>query len=150
MNIEQALSRKGNFRNENHKAVVNVQFSGLWLQEKMSGDLEHYNLSYPQYNIIRILYRAGEPLSTLQIRHSMMDKMSDTSRIVDRLIAKKFVKKTVSKKDKRLVDVVLSSKGKKLIKKLEIELDPLIDKLTSNLTPQEAKKLNLLLDKMRG
>jgi DNA-binding MarR family transcriptional regulator len=49
-----------------------------------------------------------------------------------------------------LVDVVLSSKGKKLIKKLEIELDPLIDKLTSNLTPQEAKKLNLLLDKMCG
>jgi DNA-binding MarR family transcriptional regulator len=45
---------------------------------------------------------------------------------------------------------VLSSKGKKLIKKLEIELDPLIDKLTSNLTPQEVKKLNLLLDKMRG
>ncbi len=98
MNIEQALSRKGNFRNENHKAVVNVQFSGLLLQEKMSGGLEHYNLSYPQYNIIRILYRAGEPLSTLQIRHRMMDKMSDTSRIVDRLIAKKFVKNLLAKK----------------------------------------------------
>lgn len=150
MNIEHALNREGNFRNENHKAVVNIQFSGLWLQEKMSKDLLHYNLSYPQYNIIRILHRAGTPLSTLQIRQRMMDKMSDTSRIVDRLVEKKLVKKTISKKDKRLVDVVLSAKGKALIKILEKEIDPKVDKLTGKLTTAEAKILNTLLDKMRG
>jgi DNA-binding MarR family transcriptional regulator len=150
MNLEQALNRKGKFRNENHKAVVNTHFSGLWVQEKMSGYLKPYNLSNPQYNIIRILDRAGTPLSTLQIRHRMMDKMSDTSRIVDRLVAKKLVKKTISKKDKRLVDVVLSAKGKALVKTLETEVDPKVDELTGLLTPAEANLLNNLLDKMRG
>lgn len=150
MNIEQVLSREGKFRNENHKAAVNIHFSGLWLQEKMARYLKLYDLSNPQYNILRILNRASTPLSTLQIRQQMMDKMSDSSRIVDRLVAKKLIKKTINKKDKRLVDVVLSTNGKELIRKLEKEIDPKVDALTSQLTTQEAKLLNILLDKMRG
>jgi DNA-binding MarR family transcriptional regulator len=150
MNIEEALSRTGQFRNQHHKAAVNVHYSGLWLQEQMATYLKAYDLSNPQYNIMRILDRAGTPLSTLQIRQRMMDKMSDTSRIVDRLVAKKLVNKTISKKDKRLVDVVLSAKGKALIKLLEKEIDPKVDTLTNLLTAQEAKLLNNLLDKMRG
>jgi DNA-binding MarR family transcriptional regulator len=150
MNIEKALNRKGKFRNEHHKAAVNIHFSGLWVQENMSHYLEIHNLSNPQYNIIRILNRAGKPLSTLQIRQQMMDKMSDTSRIVDRLVTKKLVRKTTSKKDKRLVDVVLSAKGKELVKKLEQEIDPKVDALVSKLSLKEAKTLNILLDKMRG
>lgn len=148
MTLEQELNRQ--FRNQNHKVTVNVHYSGLWVQEKMSKLLENYQLTNQQYNIIRILGRAEEPLSTLQLRRRMMDKMSDTSRIVDRLVLKGLVKKTTSKKDRRLVDIVLSQKGKDLIKKLEREMDNKVDKLTGKLSAQEAYQLNLLLDKMRG
>lgn len=150
MGIEKDLDREGQFRNLHHMVAVNVHFSGLWVQEKMTYLLEPYNLTNQQYNIIRILGRAGKPLTTLQLRQRMMDKMSDTSRIVDRLILKKLVKKTVSKKDKRLVDVVLTAKAKKLIKKLEKDVDVKLDAMCKTLSPSEAKVLNKLLDKMRG
>ncbi|MBX9784434.1 MAG: MarR family transcriptional regulator [Chitinophagaceae bacterium] len=148
MSIEQELNRQ--FRNQNHKVTVNIHYSGLWVQEKMNAMLANYQLTNQQYNMLRILGRAEEPFSTLQLRKHMMDKMSDTSRIVDRLVIKGLVKKTTSKKDRRLVDVVLSQKGKDLIKKLERELDNKVDKLTSKLSPKEALQLNILLDKMRS
>jgi DNA-binding MarR family transcriptional regulator len=79
----------------------------------------------------------------------MLDKMSDTSRIVDRLIAKGLVKKAVSKTDRRLVDVVISEKGKKLLERMDRLQDDL-DKITGNLTLKEAATLSRLLDKLRG
>ena len=150
MNIETTLKRKGQFRNEHHKAVVNVNYSGIWVQEQLTNMLSIFNLSYQQYNILRIIDRSEEPLSTLQIRERMMDRMSDTSRIVDRMIVKGLLKKTTSKKDKRLVDVALSPKGKTLIKRLEKEFDCYVDQITARLSAKEAKQLNNLLDKMRG
>jgi DNA-binding MarR family transcriptional regulator len=150
MGIEKDLHREGQFRNSHNMVLVNVLFSGIWLQEKMTRLLEPYQLTIQQYNTIKILGRAGTPLTTLQLRHRMMDKMSDTSRIVDRLILKGFLKKTISKKDKRLVDVVLTAKAKKLIKEFEKKLDVKLDALCNNLSETEAKTLNKLLDKMRG
>ena len=78
----------------------------------------------------------------------MLDKMSDTSRIVDRLIVKELVKKTVCNKDKRLVDVTITDKGLKLLKKLDAEHD-LMDDILSNLTESESEQLSHLLDKLR-
>jgi DNA-binding MarR family transcriptional regulator len=150
MNIETTLNRKGQFRNEYHKAVVNVNYTGIWVQEQLTQMLSTFNLSYQQYNILRIVGRSEKPLSTLQIRELMMDRMSDTSRIVDRMIIKQLLVKSINKKDKRLVDITLSAKGKKLIQTLETEFDSKVDKLTAALTPKEAKQLNSLLDKMRG
>jgi DNA-binding MarR family transcriptional regulator len=102
-----------------------------------------------QFNILRILRGAGKPLSTLQIRQRMLDKMSDTSRIVDRLILKDLVKKNVCPADKRLVDVSITEKGKKLLEKLdrhENEMDDIFGTLSST----EVKTLNSLLDKIRS
>jgi DNA-binding MarR family transcriptional regulator len=103
-----------------------------------------------QYNMLRILRGSyPTPLSTLQIRDRMLDKMSDTSRIVDRLILKNLVKKTVSSADKRLVDVVITEQGKEVLQRLDeknIEMDNVINHLDEN----ELAQLNVLLDKIRG
>jgi DNA-binding MarR family transcriptional regulator len=88
------------------------------------------------------------PLSTLQIRERMLDKMSDTSRIVDRLVAKELVKKEVNKADKRLVDVTISTKGRELIDWMDNYAYE-IDDVLKNLSEQEAYQLNILLDKAR-
>ena len=78
----------------------------------------------------------------------MLEKMSDTSRIVDRLIAKGLVKKVTCKQDRRLVDVIITDKGKKLLDRLDTRQDE-IDGVLSNLSEKDANILSDLLDKIR-
>lgn len=136
------------FRSEYQKATVNIIFSANWLNEKIKEFLDSEDITPQQYNILRILRGSHKPMSTLQIRERMLDKMSDTSRIVERLLKKSLVEKKVCPADKRLVDVVISKKGISLIEKLDkknVQLDSILQKLTKD----EAEILNRLLDKMR-
>lgn len=137
-----------NFRNEHHKALVNLLFTNSWVSERTRLIFEKGDLTPQQYNILRILRGAKQPLSTLQIRQRMIDKMSDTSRIVDRLIAKNLVKKTVCLKDKRLVDVIITEEGLSLLSTLEA-FEQEMDGIMGNLSEQEIRTLNQLLDKVR-
>jgi DNA-binding MarR family transcriptional regulator len=147
MSIEDDINQS-KFRNEFQKAGINIIYTFNWIGEKMKGVFDEHGLTSQQFNILRILRGAGKPLSTLQIRQRMLDKMSDTSRIVDRLILKGLVKKTICKTDKRLVDILITDKGKKLLTKLDEHQDEL-DGVMSNLTEAEAVTLNILLDKIR-
>lgn len=149
MGIEKDIHQLRKFRSEHHKSVVNLIFTNNWITEKIKQYLEADGLTLQQYNILRILRGIEQPLSTLQIRDRMLDKMSDTSRIVDRLVLKNLAKKTISKKDKRLVDVTITSKGRNLLDKLD-KSPQLIDGVVNNLNEEEAKLLNQLLDKIRG
>lgn len=137
-----------NFRSENHKAMVNVIFSSNWLIERIKIFLEREDITHQQYNILRILKGSGTPLSTLQIRERMIDKMSDTSRIVERLLKKELAHKVVCSKDKRLVDVTITEKGMELLDRLDVNISEM-DSLASGLSAEEAQTLNELLDKMR-
>lgn len=137
------------FRNEYQKSVLNLIYTFNWMNEKLSRKFEPFEVTQQQFNILRILRGAGKPLSTLQIRQRMLDKMSDTSRIVDRLIIKGLVKKSVCHEDRRLVDVQLTDKGKKLLQQMDT-LNTEFDAVFQNLSPEEAGKLNELLDKIRS
>jgi MarR family transcriptional regulator, 2-MHQ and catechol-resistance regulon repressor len=149
MGIEQDI-HQAKFKNEYQRASVNLLFTYGWLMERIKKLLAaEEDITPQQFNILRILRGSHpEPLSTLQIRDRMLDKMSDTSRIVDRLIAKGLAKKTVCKKDLRLVDVSIVEKGRKLLEKLDIKQDE-IDGFFGNLTEKEATVLSELLDKVR-
>ena len=136
------------FRNEYQKSVLNLIYTFNWLNEKLNRAFEPFEVTQQQFNILRILRGAGKPLSTLQIRQRMLDKMSDTSRIVDRLIIKGLVKKSVSEEDRRLVDVQLTDRGKKLLQQMD-SLNDEFDAVFRNLNTAEATKLNELLDKIR-
>ena len=147
MGIQEDINQS-KFRNEYQKAGINLIYTFNWVTEQTKNLFEKHGLTAQQFNILRILRGAGAPLSTLQIRQRMLDKMSDTSRIVDRLIIKGLVKKNISKIDKRLVDVSITDKGKKLLAKLDGHQDEM-DAVLSNLSDGEAKMLNKLLDKIR-
>lgn len=149
MGIENDI-KQARFRNEFQKASINLLYTSGWMREKTSGIIEAEGITAQQFNILRILRGSHpSPLSTLQIRERMLDKMSDTSRIVDRLIAKGLVKKNTCKKDRRLVDVNITDKGLKLLERLDARQDEM-DKVLENLTEKEAASLNKLLDKIRG
>jgi DNA-binding MarR family transcriptional regulator len=148
MGIEKDINQR-RFRNEWQKAMINLTYTHNWMTERFKTFLDRFDLTAQQFNILRILRGAGEPLSTLQIRERMLDKMSDTSRIVDRLILKKLVKKSTCAHDKRLVDVVISEEGMNVLQKID-EYDRDIDNIISGLSTDEAAELNRLLDKMRN
>ncbi|MES2331955.1 MAG: MarR family transcriptional regulator [Bacteroidota bacterium] len=147
MGIEKDIQQQ-TFRNEYQKAAVNLIFSAGWLNERIKAFLDAEDITPQQYNILRILRGSKTPLSTLQIRERMLDKMSDTSRIVERLQKKGVVEKKVCPADKRLVDIVISKKGLTLLEKLDRKNGEL-DNILQSLNPEEAKALNSLLDKMR-
>jgi DNA-binding MarR family transcriptional regulator len=147
MSIEKDIQQT-KFRNEYQKTVVNLIFTYNWITEKTKQIFERGDVTSQQYNILRILRGAGKPLSTLQIRQRMLDKMSDTSRIVDRLVKKELVQKVICKTDRRLVDVTITDAGLQLLDQLD-SYNEEMDALLGNITDEEAKMLNHLLDKIR-
>ncbi|MBA2500757.1 MAG: MarR family transcriptional regulator [Chitinophagaceae bacterium] len=148
MAIEQEIQQP-KFKTEHQRALINLLFTYGWSIERIKQMVSCEGITHQQYNILRILRGSfPKPLSTLQIRERMIDKMSDTSRIVDRLIVKGLVKKGLCKKDRRLVDVTITEKGKRLLEKLD-DLQPEMDNIFGNLTDKEAALLNDLLNKIR-
>ena len=147
MGIEKDIQQT-NFRNEFQKMSINIIYTANWLNEKMGQILATEDITQQQYNILRILRGSECPLSTLKIRERMLDKMSDNSRIVDRLIVKGLVEKTACIKDKRLVDITISKKGLQLLEKLD-SLNEHIDSILKGVSEKEAQAMNQILDKLR-
>jgi DNA-binding MarR family transcriptional regulator len=148
MGIEKDIQQSC-FRNEFQKMGINLIYTANWLNEKITHILANEEITQQQYNILRILRGSECPLSTLKIRERMLDKMSDTSRIVDRLIAKGLVEKSACLKDKRLVDITISKKGLVLVDKLD-QFNDQIDAVLKGVDEKEAQTINLLLDKIRA
>ena len=148
MGIEKDIQQSC-FRNEFQKMGINIIYTANWLNEKIAQILSNEEITQQQYNILRILRGSECPLSTLKIRERMLDKMSDTSRIVDRLIAKGLVEKNACLKDKRLVDITISKKGLILVDKLD-QFNNQIDAVLKGVDEKEAQTINQLLDKIRA
>lgn len=141
--------KQARFRNAHQKASINLIYTLGWMRDKTKCIFEAEDITPQQFNILRILRGSfPQPLSTLQIRERMLEKMSDTSRIVDRLILKGYVKKITCKTDRRLVDVVITEKGKKLLERLDARQEEM-DKVLGNISEEEANILSDLLDKIR-
>ncbi|MCW3116443.1 MAG: MarR family transcriptional regulator [Chitinophagaceae bacterium] len=138
------------FLSEHQRASVNILFTYGWMMERIKKFLKPVDITPQQFNILRILRGSHpQPLSTLQIRERMLDKMSDTSRIVDRLVVKGWVNKASSRKDRRLVDVIISPKGIKLLEKLDARQEEL-DGILRNISVKDAATLSKILDKVRN
>ncbi len=147
MGIEKEI-QQAKFGNAKLKAMVNLLYTYGCLIEKIKIFLSKEDITHQQFNILRILRGSHpQPLSTLQIRERMLDKMSDTSRIVDRLLIKGLAKKTISPTDKRLVDVVITEKGRNVLKRIDGEADQ-FEKIMGDLSEKDAQHLSDLLDKI--
>lgn len=148
MGIEHDI-HQANFLSEYQKMNINLIYTYNWAMERSKRFFEKADLTMQQYNILRILRGAAKPLSTLQIRQRMLDKMSDTSRIVDRLLKKELVEKVICKNDRRLVDVTISQKGLALLSFLDHHEHEL-DSHLRGLSVEEVQQINHLLDKLRN
>ncbi len=147
MSIDKDINQSS-FKSEQQRATINLIYTYNWITEKLKAIFDKEGLTMQQFNILRILRGSEKPLSTLQIRERMLDKMSDTSRIVDRLILKGLTKKVTCKADKRLVDVTITEKGRTVLQKIDLQEDEMTA-IMEPLSEAEAQTLNTLLDKIR-
>jgi DNA-binding MarR family transcriptional regulator len=148
MKIEDAIKQKKPFKNERHRAIINLLYTTNMVRDRNKSILKEFGLTMQQYNVLRILRGAGKPISTRIIRQRLLDKMADASRLVDRITQKNLVERTSCANDKRLVDVSLSEEGEALLLKIDNKHPEMYD-LLGSLTEEEAKILNNLLDKVR-
>lgn len=140
--------KQSSFTNEQHRLRVNLLLTSGWLKNEIKEFLDHFEITLQQFNILRILRGAkGDPLSTNEICEKMIDKMSDTSRIVDRLVTKGLVTKQPCPHDGRKVQVFISGDGKYLLSTIDTKLKNL-DAVFDNLTEKEMEVLNKLLEKI--
>jgi len=148
MKLEDEINQK-KFKSETQKLIINMLYTSNWLEGKMKNFFDNAELTPQQYNVLRILRGSKESLSTNQIRERMLDKMSDASRIVDRLIVKNLATKKTHSSDKRLVQVEITKKGLKLLENLDPKILEMEAGITG-LTKTESATMNALLDKMRN
>ena len=136
-------------RNEWQKASLNLLYTSGFLFNGYESFFKRHGLTTQQYNALRILRdQYPTPISTSGLRDKMLDKMSDTSRLVSRLNAKGFVDVKQNPHDKRLVNIILSEKGHDLMSGIDPELN-LLDGLLNDLSEEEATQLSELLTKVR-
>ena len=150
MKLEEEI-KQSKFKDEFHKLGVNIIYSASWMSAKHLQVLKTFNLSTQQFNILRILKgRHPEPATVKLLTERMIDKMSNASRLVEKLKQKGLVERTSCPEDRRRVDIAITKKGAKVIEQASKILEGEIENTLSVLTKKEAKQLNDLLDKMRG
>ncbi|OIP85322.1 MAG: MarR family transcriptional regulator [Porphyromonadaceae bacterium CG2_30_38_12] len=142
---------KGRFRNEYHKGLINLTYTTKLLGYEFYQALKKHNITEQQYNVLRILrgYRDQAPLTIGFIKERMLDKDSDVSRLVDRLYRNKYLSRCENEVDRRQKSVAIADKGLELLNSM-LECEKKVDKLLANLTDEEVKQLNYLLDKIRA
>lgn len=141
---------KSNFSNEYHKARVNIHFTHNYLSEQLIEIIKPFDLSPTQFNVLRILrgqYPAASSIGLLKER--MLDKNSDISRVIDRMLTKKLVVRKECKQDRRQKDIQISQLGLDYLTKIDSH-EKELDQKMKHLSLEEVNQLNNLLDKLRG
>ena len=149
MEIEKEIV-SSKFEDNHQKAVVNLIYTYGWITNLLKQRLNKHKITLQQYNVLRILRgQSPKPATVNLLRERMLDKMSDASRIVERLVQKNLAERCVNDKDRRAVDIRISAIGLEILQKLDSEMSSK-DILMESITDQEASILSSLLDKMRG
>jgi DNA-binding MarR family transcriptional regulator len=138
------------FEDDYQKVAINVSYTAAWLSNLFRTHFEKFNLTQQQFNILRILRgQYPKPATVNLLKERMIDKMSDASRIVDRLVQKGLVSRCTNTKDRRAVDIRISDQGLDVLSKIDVEFKA-ANFLKCHLSEEEAAKLSDLLDKLRG
>ncbi|AMJ64941.1 MarR family winged helix-turn-helix transcriptional regulator [Hymenobacter sp. PAMC 26628] len=140
------------FRNAYEKAIINLTYTAGWLEVRQAAVFKPFGLTLPQFNVLRILRgQHPRPATVALLIDRMLDKTSNASRIVDRLVEKQFVTRTVCPSNRRAVDIRITEAGLALLSHLETDnmLEPMRLGM-GRFSEEELQQFNELLDKMRA
>lgn len=148
MKLEEAI-KSTKFKNEVHKAGLNILYTAWWLKTIMSKELKEYGITHEQYNVLRILKgKYPDQICVREIACRMIEKNSNVPRIIDRLELKKFVKRTSSANDKRETVITLTQAGLNILAITTDKINKLFEE-TVIVDEVQAASLNKLLEKIR-
>ncbi|WP_192822363.1 MarR family winged helix-turn-helix transcriptional regulator [Rufibacter sp. LB8] len=148
MTLEEELKQK-TFGSPYKRMVVNVMFTGNWLQKEFSAQIKPYGISMQQHNVLGILRgQYPNPATLGLIQERMMDRDSNATRLVDKLLEKGLVTRCQCSHNRRKVDIIITDKGLELLKQTETIMQQLDEKF-AQITEQEAVQIGLLMDKLR-
>jgi DNA-binding MarR family transcriptional regulator len=149
MDIGEIIHQKS-FKSPHQKAILNIIYTAGWLQLEQTHIFRPFELSPQQYNVLRILRGRKPDFATVAyIQERMLDRMSNASRLVDKLEDKGLVRRSPSKSDKRQTNIAITPKGLELLAKIDEDFEGENIRF-ANLTENEADILSSLLDKLRG
>lgn len=149
MKLEQAI-QSTKFKNEVHKAGLNILYTAWWLKTVMSRELKEFGLTHEQYNVLRILKgKYPDQMCVRDIACRMIEKSSNVPRIIDRLEIKKLVKRSTSALDKRETVITLTQAGITILEASTVVLNRVMDEMML-VNETEAFDLNNLLEKVRS
>ena len=139
------------YQNEWHRLRVNLITTTSWLNGEVKKFLAPFGITQKQFNILRILrgHKGEIPLSILEVRERMMDRMSDASRLVDRLVQRSLIHKKPCTEDKRATRVSITQEGLELLAEIDQHLGQL-DAIFGTMTETEAAQLNEKLEDISG
>lgn len=147
--IEEAINQK-EFKDPYNKLVVNLLYTHGYLVSAQNSVLKPYELSPEQYNVLRILRgQNGVPTTVSSIQDRMLNKMSNASRLVDKLKLKGLIERQECLSDRRQVDIIITEKGLQVLEDIQPQLDGSNHRII-NLDQDEVELMNSLLDKLRG
>jgi DNA-binding MarR family transcriptional regulator len=148
MGISEDLKQR-TFASETSKSVVNIIFTGNWMMQQMHDLLKPFGLTPQQYNVLRILRgQQNNPMTVLAITERMLDKMSNASRLVDKLLDKKLVLRRECPKDRRAVDVIILPAGMTLLAEID-QVQKQWEMTFGEIGEDKMNQLNILLDEFR-
>jgi len=146
--LEQAI-QSTRFKNEVHKAGLNILYTAWWLKTVMSRELKEFGLTHEQYNVLRILKgKHPELICVKDIACRMIEKSSNVPRIIDRLEIKKLVKRATSEADKRETVISLTQSGIAVLEASTQRINTIFDEVMT-ISESEASSINTLLEKVR-
>ena len=149
MSLEQAISQS-KFDSEQEKLMINVIYSANQLNLITSRLFKPYELSPQQYNVLRILRgQKSKSIALMDIELLMLDKSSNVSRLVDKLISKDLVNRSVSSIDRRRIEIVITSIGLSVLKEIDVILADMNSKIKSIISDDNTKQTNRILDQLK-
>jgi DNA-binding MarR family transcriptional regulator len=151
MSIENDINQITPFKTPYHRLLVNLMYTSNWMVNAQLRMLKPHDLSVQQYNVLRILRgQHPDPVKVISITERMLDKMSNASRLVDKLVEKKLAERTESPTDRRAVDVAITEAGLALLEMVGDPLDALEQQQRGSLTQEEVIYFSQLLDRLRA
>jgi len=149
LKIEKEI-QQSNFNSEHQKLMINVLFTASWLNQQTTDLLKPYNISWQQFNILRILRgRHPEPATVKILAERMIDKMSNASRLVEKLRQKGYVERSECQEDRRRVNIVLTDLGLEIVNKATKEMEVNMERRLFSIPDEDVRNTNATLDQMR-
>lgn len=149
MKLEEEIKQK-TFNSPYHRLTVNILFTASWLNTQMIRVLKPFGITPQQYNVLRILRGQNQkPASVGLIQERMLDKSSNASRLIDKLVEKKLIDRKTCTEDRRQVDIRINQKGLDLLHDLEPSVDQM-DSVFKSLSEEDATLAGDLIDRLRG